>query len=163
MESLLFYSFGFWIVIKVKSLSEYRRLYCTKSWQGPAVEVRLVRLWGNFQKETHQVRWSIHTSCFAHEQKSNHFVDQDLWPKIGCYHWPSYSKIVRAFEMRCILTVERALFVNCIIRPAYCTVVELSRVERIGIPESNDNFWTENKDSADWFSACRFFMVLVSH
>ena len=51
--------------------------------------------------------------------------------------------------MRSILTVERALFVNCIIRPAYCTVVELSRVERIGIPESNDNFWTKNKDSAN--------------
>ena len=50
--------------------------------------------------------------------------------------------------MRSILTVERALFVNCIIRPAYCTVVELSRVERIGIPESDDNLWTENKDSA---------------
>ena len=43
-------------------------------------------------------------------------------------------------EMACILTVERALFVNCIIRPAYCTVVELSRVERIGIPEITDNF-----------------------
>jgi hypothetical protein len=31
-------------------------------------------------------------------------------------------------------TTLRALLVNCIIKPAYWTVVELSRVERIGIP-----------------------------
>ena len=33
------------------------------------------------------------------------------------------------------LTTERALLVNCIMSPAYCTVVELSSVERIGIPK----------------------------
>ena len=40
-----------------------------------------------------------------------------------------------------ILTVERALLVSCIIKPAYWTVVELSRVERIGIPKNEPYLW----------------------
>ena len=48
-----------------------------------------------------------------------------------------------------VLTVERALLVNCIMRPAYCTVVELSRVERIGIPERNCYLLTLN-ESTKW-------------
>ena len=118
MKSLLLYSFGFWIVIKVKSLSK------------KGVFVGPTKIF-----PTHQVQWSIHISCFAHEQKSNHFVGQDLEPKklshAGHRIW---------FNGKMVLTVERALFVNCIIRPAYCTVVELSRVERIGIPEWNYHF-----------------------
>ena len=65
-------------------------------------------------------------------------MDQDPVPKTALFWYLLCS--VKSYEALlgvtlAILTVERALFVNCIMSPAYCTVVELSRVERIGMPE----------------------------
>ena len=83
---------------------------------------------------THLVLWWVHIFYLLRGQMLSHFVDPNLVPKLRInYVMTSYDVIMSHNDV--ILTVERALLVSCIIKPAYWTVVELSRVERIGIPE----------------------------